>query len=307
MFSSSGFVKKFFCALMLALLLAGRVRAGYEEGVAARAAGDYAEALSQWMVASDDPRCMTAIGVMYDYGEGLPKDGARATEWYAKAADKGDCRAIAQLAIFSLAGTGGVAQNPTEWRGKLEKIKGKDSYSDYVLATFYVQGHGGEKDLVGAQELLSAWVNQGYPQLAEPLRQVERRLADQKAGVLEADVLAAEMERDRASFDRRYKDRRILVGGWVRSVERLNDYGCVVKIGGERPSVLPKDNVLAVFYEPSRTSPLASLRSGTFVKLNGVYVGAHPFPLGDCAFTLFGCALEEEPAAENSADLSPQR
>ncbi|MDR2528226.1 MAG: hypothetical protein LBD04_04295 [Synergistaceae bacterium] len=291
-------MKKFFFALTLTLFFVGRAEAGYEEGVAARTAGDYAEALSQWMVASDDPRCMTAIGVMHEYGEGLPENDDRAAEWYAKAANKGSYRAIAQLANFSLRGAGGVARNPTEWRGKLEEIKGKDSYADYVLATFYVEGHGGRKNLTGARELLSAWVAQGYPQLAEPLRQVERLLADQEAGVLEVDALAVEIERGNASFDRSYRDKRILVGGWVRSVERLNDYGCVVKLGGRRPSVLPKDNVLAVFYEPSRAGPLASLTPGTFVKLSGVYVGTHPFPLGDCAFTLFGCSLVE------SADLA---
>ncbi|MDR1979603.1 MAG: hypothetical protein LBQ42_12790 [Synergistaceae bacterium] len=286
-------MKNFFGALLVTLFLFGYAEASYEKGVEARANGDYAEALNQWMVTSDDPRCMTAIGVMYDYGEGLPKDDVKAVEWYSKAADKGEYRAIAQLANFSLTGAGGVVHSPTEWRGRLEAIKGKDGYADYILASFYINGYGGEKNLDEAQVLLRGLVNKGYTQLEETLRQVERRLADRKAGVLDADVLSAEMAGGNASFDQRYKDKRIAVAGWVNTVERLNDYGYVMKLGGAQPSVIPKDNILAVFYDPSRTGTLATLKPGDFVKLNGVYVGKHPFPLEDCAFTLFGCSLAE--------------
>ena len=289
-------MKKFLGAFFVTfatLLLFGYAEASYEKGVEARGNGDYAEALNQWMVASDDPRCMTAIGVMYDYGEGLPKDNDKAVEWYTKAADKGEYRAIAQLAYFSLTGVGGVAQNPAEWRKKLEAIKGKDGYADYILASFYLNGYGGGKNLEEAQVLVRGLVNKGYTQLEETLRQVERRLADRKAGVLDVSELSAEMANGNASFDQRYKDKRIVVAGWVRSMERLNDKGYVMKFGGQELSGTPQDNALAVFYDPSPTGTLAALKPGTFVKLNGIYVGKHPFPLEDCSFTLFGCSLVE--------------
>ncbi|MDR2180294.1 MAG: hypothetical protein LBP21_08290 [Synergistaceae bacterium] len=285
-------MKKFLGALLATLLLFGYAEASYEKGVEARAGGDYAEALNQWMVASDDPRCMTAIGVMYDYGEGLPKDEVKAAEWYNRAAEKGEYRAIAQLANFSLTGAGGVAQNPAEWRKKLEAIKGKDGYADYILAFFYINGFGGDKNLDEAQVLVRALVNKGYTQLEDTLRQVERRLADRNAGVLDVEALSAEMAQGSVSFDQRYKDKRIAVAGWVNSVERLNDRGYAVKLGGA-DSALPKDDVWAVFYDPSPRGTLAELKPGTFVKLNGVYVGKHPFPLEDCSFTLFGCSLVE--------------
>jgi hypothetical protein len=175
----------------------------------------------------------------------------------------------------------------------LEAIKGKDGYADYILAFFYINGYGGGKNLEEAQVLVRALVNKGYTQLEETLRQVERRLADRKAGVLEADALSAEMASGNASFDQHYKDKRIVVTGRVNSVERLNDKGYVVKFGGPELSDLPKDNALAVFFDPSPTGTLASLKPGTFVKLDGVYVGRHPFPLEDCSFTLFGCSLVE--------------
>ena len=274
-----------------AIVACGCAEASYEKGVEARKTGDYAEALSQWMVASDDPRCMTAIGVMYDYGEGVPKDDVKAVEWYAKAADEGEYRAIAQLANFSLTGAGGVKEPPAEWRKKLEAIEGKDGYADYILACFYMDGYGGEKNLTKASSILKELTEKGYTQLETVSSQVERRLADEKAGVKEADSLIAEMTRSQASFDQDFKDRRIVVSGWVNAVDRLGGQGYVVKFGGPQTSANPKDNVLAVFYAPSRTGPFASLTPRTFVKLDGVYVGKHPFPLEDCALTLFGCTL----------------
>jgi len=101
------------------------------------------------------------------------------------------------------------------------------------------------------------------------------------------------MSREGASFDQSYKDRRIAVSGWINSVERLNDNGYVVKFGGAKLSSAAKDNVLAVFYDYSRTGPPDSMKPGVFIKLSGVYAGQHPFPLEDCAFTMFGCSLTE--------------
>ena len=280
-------------ALLFVFVSTVRVEANYEKGVAARAAGDYEEALNQWMVASDDARCMTAIGSLYDYGEGLSRDEAKAVEWYTKAAEKGEYRAIAQLANFSLTGAGGVEQNPIEWRKKLEEVEGEDAYSDYILASFYLEGHGGEKDVGKAHAILDALVNtRGYFQLSDELKRAEVLLTDQKTGALSAEALINEMVRDRTAFEEKHKDRRIIVNGRLRSAERMDDYGYVVKFGGVRFSAAetnPGDDIGAVFYD--REGALSSLEPGMLVRFSGVYVGDHPFQLGECAFTLFGCSL----------------
>jgi TPR repeat protein len=282
-----------FWALILTLCTLGRAEASYEQGMQAHTSGDFTEALHQWMVTSDDPRCMTAIGALYDYGDGFPKDDVKAADWYKKAAEKGEYRAIAQLANFSLTGAGGVEQNPSEWRKKLEEIQGKDGYADYILASFCMDGYGGAQDLDKAQVLLRGLVDKGYTQLEAILRQAERRLADREAGVLEATTLTGEIALDGVSFDKAYKDRRIMISGWVNAVARLNDNGYVVQIGGEDSLEAPKDNIAAVFYDASRTGPPAELERGVFVKLDGVYVGKHPFPVEGGVFTLFGCSLTE--------------
>ena len=290
---------KIVCAALLSVtLLFGYAEASYEKGAEARAGGDYAEALHQWLVASDDPRCMTAIGVMYDYGEGLPKDDIKAAEWYTKAADKGEYRAIAQLANFSLTGAGGVERNPAEWRAKLEAIEGKDSYADYILASFYMEGHGGGKELDKARGLLQSLIDKGYTQFEAPLRQVEEHLADQKAGVADVETLIAEMVADPASFDRRYLDKRLTLRGSVVSMTRPNAQGYVARLGSDKPAATPQDSILAVFYEPASTGPLASMKPGDAVKFSGVYLGRQPFPLEEGAFTLFGAALADPVSAD---------
>ncbi|WP_299298632.1 hypothetical protein [uncultured Fretibacterium sp.] len=284
-------MKRIFAALLLLPFLALGADGSYEEGLEARRAGDYTEALNQWMLASDDPRCMTAIAVMYDYGEGVSQDEGLAGEWYRRAEAKGDYRAMAQLANFSLSGVGGERRSPMEWRAKLEEAKGKDPYVDYVLAFFYANAHGGERRLDDALALLDPLVGQGFEQFLPLYRDVEQRIADRKEGVQEASVLAREIAQGEASFDRRWKDKRIVVSGYVNTLERLNDYGYVLKFGPSSPSLIPKDNLQAVFYAPSLATPLAGLKPGNYVKLDGVYVGRLPFALEACALTLVGCDL----------------
>lgn len=284
-------MKRIFAALLLLPFLALGAEGSYEEGLEARRAGDYTEALNQWMLASDDPRCMTAIAVMYDYGEGVSQDEGLAGEWYRRAEAKGDYRAMAQLANFSLSGVGGERRSPMEWRARLEEAKGKDPYVDYVLAFFYANAHGGERRLDDALALLEPLVGQGFEQFLPLYRDVEQRIADRKEGVQEASVLAREIAQGEASFDRRWKDKRIVVSGYVNTLERLNDYGYVLKFGPSSPSLIPKDNLQAVFYAPSLATPLAGLKPGNYVKLDGVYVGRLPFALEACALTLVGCEL----------------
>ena len=284
-------MKRILIALLLLPFLALGADGSYEEGLEARRAGDYTEALNQWMLASDDPRCMTAIAVMYDYGEGVSQDEGLAGEWYRRAEARGDYRAMAQLANFSLSGVGGETRSPMEWRARLEEAKGKDPYVDYVLAFFYANAHGGERRLDDALALLEPLVGQGFEQFLPLYRDVEQRIADRKEGVQEASVLAREIAQGEASFDRRWKDKRIVVSGYVNTLERLNDYGYVLKFGPSSPSLIPKDNLQAVFYAPSLATPLAGLKPGNYVKLDGVYVGRLPFALEACALTLVGCEL----------------
>ena len=284
-------MRRLWMALLTLPFLAVCAEGSYEKGLEARRSGDYTEALHQWMLTSDDPRCMTAIAVMYEYGEGVPQDEEKAGEWYRKAEVRGDYRAMAQLANFSLSGTGGEKRSPMEWRAKLEGVQGKDPYVDYILAFFYANAHGGERRLNDALSLLKPLIEQGFEPFRPLYRDVEQRVEDQREGVQEASALALEIAQGEASFDSRWKDKRIVVSGYVSTLQRLSDYGYALKIGAASPSLVPRDHLLAVFYAPSLSNPLVRLKQGDYVKLDGVYAGRLPFELEACALTLVGCSL----------------
>ena len=49
---------------------------------------------------------MYNLGVCYEHGNGVPKDGAEAAKWYRKAADLGDATAMRALGVCYYNGTG---------------------------------------------------------------------------------------------------------------------------------------------------------------------------------------------------------
>jgi TPR repeat protein len=94
------------------LLLAAALPAAagpLEDGLAAYKAGDFDKAAALLMPQaekSNNPRAQEKIGRMYHRGRGLPKDAAKAAEWYRKAADQGDAAAAARLGSMYRIGEG---------------------------------------------------------------------------------------------------------------------------------------------------------------------------------------------------------
>ena len=76
-------------------------RAHYNMGVALAASGDMSEALRHLREAVRiQPTYVDAqnnLGVMYYSGEGVPRDTAKAAEWFKKAAAQGNADAQANL------------------------------------------------------------------------------------------------------------------------------------------------------------------------------------------------------------------
>ncbi len=87
-------MRKALSALVVALVLGwlGAVHAGeYEKGWEAFNAGDYATALHEWRDSADQvlARAQTALGKMYQEGQGVAQDYAKAVKWYRFAAERG--------------------------------------------------------------------------------------------------------------------------------------------------------------------------------------------------------------------------
>ncbi|MDP6474566.1 MAG: tetratricopeptide repeat protein [Alphaproteobacteria bacterium] len=99
--------------LALALLLAQPALAGFDEGMAAYKAGDYAAALPELRAAAEggQARAQYALGTMYNEGRGVAPDSAVAAEWWHKAAAGNHAQAQFALAVLYSSGSGVAKDN----------------------------------------------------------------------------------------------------------------------------------------------------------------------------------------------------
>ena len=95
---------------LLATLPGAPVAAGktFDEAVAAYDRGDYATAVRGFLVHAEqgDATAQYKLGVMYNYGLGVPEDEAEAVRWYRLAADQGDAGAQFNLGVMYGKGEG---------------------------------------------------------------------------------------------------------------------------------------------------------------------------------------------------------
>ncbi len=115
--------------LLCVMLAAGLARADYQAGLDAYGSGDYAMALKEWQAAAakGEARAQHGLGLLYDYGRGVPADPAQAAKWYGLAA----------------------AQNLPD--------------SQNNLAFLYAEGRGVPKDMVKADQLWMQAAKAGHP------------------------------------------------------------------------------------------------------------------------------------------------
>ena len=79
-------------ALTALMLFAASVVAGdFEDGFAAHKGGSYQKAFRLWkpLAEQGDATAQNNLGLMYDYGKGVPEDDAKAKAvyWYRRAAE----------------------------------------------------------------------------------------------------------------------------------------------------------------------------------------------------------------------------
>ncbi len=89
--------------LALALTTGAWVQAQtFEQSDAAYERKDYRTAFTGFknLAEQGDTLAQSRLGVMYAYGEGVPKDAQQAVAWYRKAAEKGDADAQYNLGLM---------------------------------------------------------------------------------------------------------------------------------------------------------------------------------------------------------------
>ena len=98
--------------LLMLLVAQGLAWGGFEEGLAAAKAGDYATALREWKPLAElgNSSAQYHLGIMYENGQGIPQDYKEAVKWYRNAAEQGYYKAQNNLGLMY--GTGlGVPQD----------------------------------------------------------------------------------------------------------------------------------------------------------------------------------------------------
>lgn len=155
---------------LLAVMLTGLplpATAGpFEDGKAAYARGDYAEAHRLWQVAGDagDDRGWNNIGVLHGTGRGLPQNDEEAVRFYRRAAERGNMASQINLGGMYERGRG-VARDSVEavrWY-RLASDQGFAA-GQFNLAVAYTFGRGVVQDDGEALRLLRLAAAQGLHQ-----------------------------------------------------------------------------------------------------------------------------------------------
>ncbi len=98
---------------------------------------DYAKAMQWYQKAANqgDADAQFNLGVMYYEGEGAPQDYAKALQWYQKAANQGDAQAQYNLGFMYYKGEVGVdiSQENEEIRW-LRSLQGRPETADFYKA-----------------------------------------------------------------------------------------------------------------------------------------------------------------------------
>jgi len=83
--------------------------ANYQAGMDANNRGDYATALREWrpLAEQGDARAQFDLGLLYENGDGVPRDYAKAHQWYEKSAAQGGAKAQFYLGMQCAFGEGG--------------------------------------------------------------------------------------------------------------------------------------------------------------------------------------------------------
>jgi TPR repeat protein len=173
-------------ALAAGVLLAGLAAAAgaskaatFEDGQRAYDAGRFEEARSTWapLAEAGDPEAQAGLGLLYDLGQGVPRDAAKAYSWYKRAADAGLARALFNVAVMHDSGTGvprDTAQAATWYARAAARGHGRAQYN---LALLYAAGDGVPQNIAQAVVWYRAAADGGLAAAAAKLSELETRSA----------------------------------------------------------------------------------------------------------------------------------
>ena len=149
---------------ILCTLVFNVVAGTYEEGKQAYLNKDYSRALEilQPLAENGNSQAQITMGLMYDYGHGVPRDAAESVRWHRLAAEQGASMVQHDLGVKYFQGQG-VDQNYQE-AAKWWQMSASAGIADsqFNLGLMYYRGIGLDKDFVKARNLFEAAAKQGH-------------------------------------------------------------------------------------------------------------------------------------------------
>ena len=146
------------CQILVLVLAAGSgiARAGFDEGLRAYRAGNFATALKQWgpLARKGDARVQYYLGRMYQNGEGVEMDATKAVTWYNSAAKKGHVYAQYELGMVFRR----MAVTEFDYKNAIKFLTDAAHQGHpralFTLGEMYRDGEGVETDTVRAYVML---------------------------------------------------------------------------------------------------------------------------------------------------------
>jgi len=151
-----------------AIALAAPAHADVRDGVNAWSRGDYAAAVQQWQgpAARGDADAQFNLGQAAKLGRGMPRDMAKAEDWFHKAAQQGHARAADNYGVL-LFQTGRQTQALPWIQASADRGEPR---AMYILGIAAFNGDFQPKDWVRAYALMTRAAGAGLPQAMDSLK-----------------------------------------------------------------------------------------------------------------------------------------
>ncbi|MEY4707428.1 MAG: hypothetical protein RJB58_1151 [Pseudomonadota bacterium] len=115
---------------------------------------------------------------MYERGQGVPADGARAAQWYERSANQGNRKAMHNLAVAHASGAPGKKNmaEAARWFAKATALGLSDS--QFNLAVLYERGDGVPQSLLDAYKWYSIAAASGDAESKSRISVLQTQLSD---------------------------------------------------------------------------------------------------------------------------------
>lgn len=123
-------------------------------------ASDFSQ--TQTLAIQGDADAQYSLATMFDEGQGVSQDDAKAIEWYTKAANQEYAPAQFNLAIMYANGEGTCKNEAQAFNWYLKAANQNNAEAQFNLATLYVTGKGVRQNTVIAKEWFSKSCDNGY-------------------------------------------------------------------------------------------------------------------------------------------------